>query len=108
MEIVDIEKLKTKSALQLFNYMEKRRISSFSEELKNYYYFRQHFLGREYSIRRKIKRLGNKKIIADNSITRDAARTDYNKMQDDLKWIMEGFFELSENEQMNPPKKDFF
>lgn len=35
---VDIEKLKAKSFIQLFSWMEKRGVSSFSEELQRYYF----------------------------------------------------------------------
>ena len=59
-------------------------------------------------LKRKLKLLENKVINANDSMTRGAARNDYKKMQEDLKWIMEGFFDLSEDEQKNPPVKEFF
>lgn len=108
METVDIEKLKTKTGHQLLNYMNKRGVSSFPSELQRYYYFRNDYLAHEYSIKRKLKRLEMKVINANDSMTRAAARNDYNKIQEDLKWIMEGFFDLSEDEQMNPPVREFF
>ena len=104
----DIEKLKSKSGLHLLNYMKKRKVSSFPEELRDYYHFRDYFLHREYAIKRNVKRL---KGIADRSTSIERRRSlleDMSKLSDDLKWIKEGFFDLSKEDQMNPPNKNFF
>lgn len=108
MVAVDIEKLKSKSAIQLFNWMEKRGVSSFSVELQRYYYFRQHFLFNENRIKNDVARLKKKLIRADNRAEAENIKADYYKMLEELKWIREGFFELSESDQKHPPKKKFF
>lgn len=108
MEKLDIEKLKTKSGHQLNNYIKKFKGSSFTPELQSYHHFRDNYLSREYSIKHKIKLLEKKIINANDSITRNAAQEDCKKMQQDLIWIMEGFFEFSESEKINPPSRDFF
>lgn len=103
-----IAKLKTKTILQLENYMHKRGLSSFSDQLQNYYHFRQHFLFKENRIKNDIKRIKDKSIRAANEEIIRATREDMHRMQEDLMWIMEGFFELSEEEQKSIPEKDFF
>lgn len=103
-----INKLKTKTLTQLENYMNKRGLASFSDQLQNYYYFRQHFMFNENRIKNDIKRIKDKSIRAKDEETMRATREDYHKLQNDLMWIMEGFFELTDEEQKHPPKKDFF
>lgn len=103
-----IDLLKSKTVIQLENYMNKRGLSSFSEQLRNYYYFRQHFMFNENKIKNDIQRLKGMSDRAKNEETMRATREDYHKLRDELKWIMEGFFDLSEEEQKHPPKRDFF
>ena len=105
---VDIQKLKAKSAIQLFNWMEKRGVSSFSEELQRYYFFRQHFLFNENRIKNDAERLKRRLIKANNRQDAELIKADYHKMLEELKWIREGFFELSESDQKYLPKKMFF
>jgi len=103
-----IDKLKTKTFKQLYNYYDKRGVSSFSEKLQNYYHFRDKYLVKENILKRDIEKIKNISMRADDEETMRATRADMHKMEDDLKWIMEGFFDLSEEEQKSFPEKEFF
>lgn len=103
-----IDKLKTKTFKQLYNYYDKRGVSSFSEKLQNYYHFRDKYLVKENILKRDIEKIKNISMRADDEQTMRATRADMHKMEGDLKWIMEGFFDLSEEEQKSFPEKEFF
>ena len=93
-----IDKLKTKTFKQLYNYYDKRGVSSFSEKLQNYYHFRDKYLVKENILKRDIEKIKNISMRADDEETMRATRADMHKMEDDLKWIMEGSKRVIDNE----------
>lgn len=102
------EQLSKKSIPQLTR-MIKNRNSPNYDIIRDYYDFRDFFLFKEAVIKSKCKKLKGKidRASAPDRDTWFRMKEDYKRMQDDISWIRNVFFELPEESRKTPPHRDF-
>ena len=102
-------KLIKKSIPQLER-MIKNKKNPYYELLRDYYNFRDIFALEEMTIVNKARKLKHKidRASAPNRETWLKMKDDYARMQEDIIWIRNIYFDLPEKLRKNPPKRDFY